>query len=398
MAPSHRQRLAALIGADEAQRLLDLQAAWAAARRRGRPRTIGGIELLSPASVDFLGGDFRPGLLGFAREGSGDQIAWDLRRQQSPGPPSAVVYCDHEIGQAVPFARDVDGAFVHLLVRSLLGTPRAEALETIEGWLADFSRVLSDGDLRRLQRLAARARRAGEGPLLASTAALGRAIADLLPPRRRGWDWAMLPPTDVPLLSPDDPGELDRAIARYRDAAGVYRQMVHDEGRTGYAAHLAAALRGLAEVCLRRGRRSAALAAAHEAIDLYRPYREDGDTRIYPALLFVHRVAARVEAGRGRHAVALEHAEEALELSETLQIDGARLITAFEHLGEALERQQAGEPPYEVGLRLKLALKESAPLVGSEPPHLLQAQAARLARLVRLARNPGPGSGRGRRR
>jgi len=47
--------------------------------------------------------------------------------------------------------------------------------------------------------------------------------------------------------------------------AVVYREMTHDEGRVGYGWYLAAALRGLTEVQLRRGRYARAAKAAREA-------------------------------------------------------------------------------------------------------------------------------------
>ena len=78
-------------------------------------------------------------------------------------------------------------------------------------------------------------------------------------------------------------------IAVSEEAAAVYREMVHDEGRSGYGWWLAAALRGLSDVLLRRRRWSDASAAAEEAIAHYEPILAAGDGRVATMLAFAPR-------------------------------------------------------------------------------------------------------------
>ncbi len=132
-----------------------------------------GIELLDPRDVEELSDPYVPGLVAFAHEGAGDSLAWDRRRSDCSDEPPVVVYCDHE------------------------------------------TRVR-----RTLVKLADEARARPASPVLPRERDARRVVAHLIPEKARA-GMAMLPPTYLPMLSPDDPKELDeqaRGISQPRSA------------------------------------------------------------------------------------------------------------------------------------------------------------------------------------
>ncbi|MFO0737118.1 MAG: hypothetical protein U0270_14615 [Labilithrix sp.] len=54
--------------------------------------------LHEPERIEELAGHFRPGLLAFAKESSGDYLVWDLRKARAGDETPNVLRCDHEIG------------------------------------------------------------------------------------------------------------------------------------------------------------------------------------------------------------------------------------------------------------------------------------------------------------
>jgi hypothetical protein len=375
-------RIAALVGDDETDAYLAIHRATAALVARTGDRFFGGggIELLDPRAVVELGAGFRPGLVAFAHELAGDWVCWDLRKgRPAAGTSPPVVYVDHELGLAEPFARDVRGALVHVIGQALVGTPGRDAASAAVSWLDEFGPVVGPKERAALARLSDRVARAGKRPVFAKTEEVAGALGGLVPKGKV--TWSSLPPTDVPLLLPDDAKCLDEAVERYEESAVVYREMVHDEGRAAYAGHLAATLRGLSDVLMRRGKPARAAAAAREAIAHYEPILASGDTRIATQLAFAHHVVSAVEARAKRWATAYEHADRALTLSESVLVDYARGLRAVGPLTEAFERERAGDDPHEVQIRLDVAARETAAFVGRVPPHTLGAIAERIAGL-----------------
>ncbi|MDF2692841.1 MAG: hypothetical protein K0S65_1224 [Labilithrix sp.] len=370
-----RRKLEELVGVAEAGSYLRIVDAC----RASTQSRFGGIDVLDVHEVGELGGDFRPGLVAFARDGAGDYLCWDLRRGQ--GAPAAVLYCDHELGIAVPIACGVDGALVHVFARAAVGVPGRVAAANLEQWSELFASVLAPAERKRLAELAVKARRAGNAPLFARLEAMTKALRDLVPAKARG-GLCTLPPTHVPLLRPEDPGCLEAAARRYEESAATYREMLEDEGRAAFGWHLANALRGLADVLLRRGRDEAALRAAREAVTLYEPIYVDGDARVETHLAFAHRVVAVVEARKRRYAVAFDHAERALALSESSLAAAAAMLHAASTAVDAWNLQRAGGPIDDVRLRIEQARKWSAPYLEREPPHPLRAHAEAIVRLA----------------
>lgn len=375
-------RIAALVGEAEAEAYVAIHAACTKLARAVGDRFLGGggIALTDPKGVEELGGVFRPGFVVFADELAGDRVAWDVRR----GPPRAgqrppVLYIDHEIGFATPFARGVGGAIVHVLALALIGTPRGEMSGAASQWLPHLGPVLAEDERVVLERLVRAATKKDPRPVFANDADARRAVRALLPdvPRTLG----TLPPTHLPLLD-DSKEALDGAIVGYEEAVAVYREMVHDEGRRGYAWWLAAAARGLSDVLLRRRRWEAASEAATCAIEHYEPIFASGDGRVAVMLAFAHRVVATVAARSKRWATAYEHAERALELQEGALADYAAAVTGLGAAVEAWELDLVGGDADRARGLLGVATRHTGAFVGRTPPHAFAEQGERLARLA----------------
>lgn len=362
--------LTAFVGAAEAARYVELQ--------RRVVDSIDGVALIAPDDVAELDGDYRPGLIAFGEEAAGDFLAWDLRRSK-PGKPAGVLYCDHELGLATPFARDATGAVEHLLIRTLVSARGKAVVEQVARTLSDFADVVSPATRRVLEKLAARARTT-RAPVLANHDASRRAAAHLIPKELRG-GWATIPPTYLPLLSPDDRGYLAGVARSYADAVEGLRELAIEERRAPFRWHLAAALRWYADVLLRLRRYDRAAEAAAEAIALYEPLHASGDRRVTFGLASVHRVRAVTERRARRLPSALDHATRALELHEESLLDASIVLDALDKAAETWERDLAG-PGEDNGLALAVGVKATAAIRETEPPHPYRPQAERLARLA----------------
>lgn len=381
-------RIAALVGEPEAEDYAAIHAACAKLTEELGDRFYGGggIALVDPPEVRELGGHFRPGFVVLADELAGDRVCWDVRR----GPPRAgerpaVFYVDHEIGTAEPFARGVGGALVHVLAIALVGEPRSAMAGAASRWLAHLGPLLAEAEREVLERLVREATKGGARPVFANVAASRRFVRSILPDVAP--TLGMLPPTHLPLLDPDSREELDRAIAGYEEAAAVYREMVHDEGRSGYGWWLAAALRGLSDVLLRRRRWSDASAAAEEAIAHYEPILAAGDGRVATMLAFAHRVVATVHARSKQWAPAYEHASRALDLQESALQDYAAAVVGLGALAESWEIDLAGGDADRARGLLSVAARSTEAFVGKTPPHAFAEQGERVARIA-AARSP----------
>lgn len=378
---SQQTRIENLVGQQQAEAYLTLHAAAAVFERRTNDRFFGGggIALLDPKDVVEVGGSFRPGLVAFAEELAGDLLCWDLRRGRTKQTP-AVVYVDHELGLAVPFAHDVEGALVHILANTLIGTPREELGDKPSLWVDVFGSALGSR-AKLVADLAARVERMGAKPVFKNDDAARKALAGLIPPGDS--TWGTLPPTYVPLLSPEDPACLDEAIERYEDSATCYRELVELEGRVQFAWHLAATLRGLSDTLLRRNKFARAKGAAEEAITHSEPILEGGDDRVAGLLAFAHRVVAVADAREKKWASAYEHADRALTLSESLLQHQELGLRGLGFVAEAWERELDGDSRSEVSRCLKLAVDTIGPFAERSPPHALAEHAGRVVRLAR---------------
>lgn len=376
-------RIAALVGEAEAESYMALHAAYVALTRELGDRFFGGggVALLDPKEVGEPGGDFRPGLVAFARELAGDFVCWDVRRgRPSPSERPRVVYVDHEVALAEPYARGVGGAVVHIVASALTGAPRADRARAAAAWVKHFGPVLAAPESELLSRLAAKVTSPAEGPVFASLAAEKRAVRSLLPPGKT--IAGMLPPTHLSVPDPDDPRWLDHAIEGYEWSLLTYREMVHDEGRAAFGWHLAATARALSDVLLRRKRYDRAAAAAREAIAHYAPIHAGGDSRVGMMFAFAHRVVATVEARRRSWAKAYEHATRALELTEPGLMDYAAAVTGLGFAVSAWERERAGDRG-EARRELAVAARHLAPFGDRDPPHAFADLSARVTRLAR---------------
>ncbi len=378
---SHPDRISSLVGQPQAEAYFSLHGAAAVFERRTNDRFFGGggISFLDPKDVVEVGGAFRPGLVAFAEELAGDLVCWDLRRGRTKQSPS-VVYVDHEQGLATPFAHDVEGALVHILANTLIGTPKEELGTKPSLWVEVFGPALGSR-VKLVTNLAARVERMGAKPVFQNDEAALEALGELIPPGDS--TWGVLPPTYVPLSSPDDPKGLDEAIERYEDSTSCYRELVEVEGRAPFAWHLAATLRGLSDTLLRRKKFGRAKAAAEEAITQYEPILEAGDDRVAGMLAFSHRVVAVVAAREKNWASAYEHADRALTLSESVLLHHDLALRGLGFVAEAWERELDGDSRSEVSRCLKLALDAVGPFAERSPPHALAEPASRVVRLAK---------------
>lgn len=375
-------RLAKLVGEREAKafaRMLEISESLDATRSPDEPRGVCDYDLVRLDGAKELTGVFRPGLIAIAGDGAGDYLAWDLRRGAPKRGAPVVLHCDHEIGLATPFAVDVSHALLRLCMLHLVGTPGRAAAAALERWRVAFAELLPSGADAELSRLAERAKKKGNAPLLPSWRDGERLTKPLTPPARGGY--CTLPPTHLPLLDPNDRRELREKSSAYDESIAEYREMVHVEKRSGYAWYLAAALRAKAEVDLRRGKLADAARSAAEALRHYEPLLEAGETRVRTQLAFVQRVLMLAEKRR-RPARALAHAEQALDAYEAALMDFSVAAEAGRNVAHAWERELAGEDPYEVYLTLNVAHRSTRQYLEHEPPHAFQEHAQRFARLA----------------
>ncbi len=387
---SHAGRIAVLVGEGETDAYVALQRGYGKLVASTGERFFGGggIELLEPAEVVELGEEFRPGLVAFARELAGDWVCWDLRKgRPADGTSPRVVYVDHELGVAEVFARDVSGAVVHMMARATVGVPASELAPSASRWIEVFGRTVGSRDREAIALLVERVSKSGRRPAFEKLDDAKRALGKLIPSGKGGW--STLPSAHFPLLAPDDPRCIDEAVLSYEASAAAYRELVHDERRHTYAWHLAATLRGLSDLLLRRGKYARAAKAAQEAIEQYEPLHAKGDQRVATQLAFVHHVVSAVEARGRRWPSAYEHADRALVLSEAALLDYAGGVRALGFATDAWERERAGEDSHEVQIRLNVAVKETAAFANRIPPHPLGDDAARIARLAKGKRAKG---------
>lgn len=370
---SQAKRIAVLVNEGEATAFLALEKRTEQVREKSGLRLV--MELLPPAGVQAPGGDMRPGLVLFAEDGAGGGLAWDLRRP-SDAPP--VVYCDHELRTATPFARDVRGAFQHVLVMQLVGEKGDAFLELAGRVRASFELVPEVAAV--FERLEKKARKSPRVAPLRNEEAAHEAVAFLVPEAARG-GLAWIPVTHYPLLDPTDPACLDGALESYDEAIATYRELVHDEGREVFAWHLADTLKNASGVLVQRERFAEAEAAAREALLHYLAIYERGDTRVLNGLVFVHRILSVVEARNGNHQEAYAQAERALQLQERSLLDAYTMLQAYELLLSAWEEERAGKKARSRE-NLRFAAKKVAAFRDLDPPHAFRDVSARIARLA----------------
>ncbi|MFO0615684.1 MAG: hypothetical protein U0414_24025 [Polyangiaceae bacterium] len=348
---------------------------------RGHGPRFGGIEVAAPSKVKELGRHYRPGLVAWAHEGAGDEFVWDLRHGREKTASPVVLHVDHEIGMATPFAKNVSSALVLFLLYELLGLPGAEVARVIAPWRSGvFGAAIDAVGEEVLTACAARGRRRPDEAVLPDQRALLRAARPLRPASTREIV-AHRPATWLVLAQPDDRDCLLDAARGYVDAIRGWREIVFDEGRGAFRWHLAAALRGAADVELRLGRFARAARAAEEAVALYEPLHEAGDARVTNGLAFVHRALAVVRARERKHARAHEHAARALSLYEESILDANVLVDALDHAVQSSLAGQAGHRE-DAKRHARLAL-ERTERFRAAPPHPYEPQAKRIQQLAR---------------
>lgn len=381
MTTNETARIAALVGELEAESYMRVHAAYQELCTRTGERFFGGggIELLDPSEVRAHDQAWlRPGLIPFCHELAGDAVCWDVRRGvPRRGARAPVVYADHEIALAYPFARGVTGAVVQIIARGLGTETKATERKNAAHWRACFSDVLAPSELSVLEKLTSRS--AVKVARLEKRDASDGLVKSLLPAGKTFYGG--VPGTHYPPLD-DTAASLDRAIGSYEESVEVFREMVHAEGRRAYAWHLAAASRGLSDLLLRRGKYDRAAAAAEEAIAHYEPIAAGGDTRVGAMLAFAHRVVAVVDARKKRWRSAYEHADRALTLSEAALTDYATAVVGLDALARAWEGRETGADADDVRGLLSVATRELGAFADRSPPHAFAEYAARASRLA----------------
>jgi tetratricopeptide (TPR) repeat protein len=385
------ERLRSLIGAGEAAahaRIAKAAGTIFELTARGRSPRFGGVEIATPAAVKELD-DHRPGLVAWAHEGSGDDFAWDLRHGLPKQGAPTVVHVDHEIGMATPFAKNVAGALVLLLLYELLELPGTEVRSRIEGWRRGvLGRAIDAEGAAVLARCVARAEARPTAVVLADERALLRAARSLRPARSAPF-LAHLPHTWIALLDPEDRACLLEAAKDYADAIADWRELIDGEGRGQFRWHLAATLRGATDVELRLGRFAKAARAAEEAVALYEPLHEAGDARVTNGLAFVHRALAVVRAREKKHAQAHEHAARALALYEASLLDAFTMVDALDQVVLASLRE-VGRGGAETADHWKLAVDRTERFRAARPAHPYAPQAERVRELAQARKKRPP--------
>lgn len=348
----------------------------------------------APDEVLELEGIFRPGFIAFARDGAGDQLAWDVRKgTPKSGELPMIRWIDHEVGLAEPYARDLSGTLCHLSLQEVIGMTGHEASKQLAQVLATFEPFIKASDRAAMTSVLRKLDRAGSRIPLEGWKAGERAARPFTPQAETVWGG--LPPTHLPLLNPTDAAELRDTAERYEDAAAEYRRMVHDEGRKGYGWYLASALLGLADVEMRRRRLGRAAKAAEEAIVHYGALYAAGELRCETQLAFCHRTLSLDAAKRRDPKSALAHAEQALDLLDSAVQSAASMVHALGQVAQAWEHQRAGDAGDQVRPLLATACKQTRGLITREPPHPYREHAARIARLASVDAVTGSPEGPG---
>lgn len=346
----------------------------------GRGPRFGNVRVAAPVEVKELTDPYRPGLLAWAHEGAGDDFVWDLRRGRPARGAPIVLHVDHEVGMATPFAKNIASALVLFLLYELLGLPGSEVASQIARWRSGvFAGAIDAEGAAVLDACAARGRaRPSEVPL-PDERALWRAARSLRPTSTKEIV-AALPQTWFALLKPDDRDCLAATARDYVDAVAGWRELVFDEGHSRYRWHLAATLRGAADINLRLGRFTKAGLAAEEAVQLYEPLHEARDARVTNGLAFVHRALAVVRAREKKYAEAHRHGVRALELYEESLLDASLMLDALDRAVTASLCELGGDAD---GVRTnsRLASERSERFRTASPPHPYAPQAERVKAL-----------------